>query len=189
MPASSTRAYEMRQRAQNVAATRQRIIDAAVRLHTSIGPAKTTISAIADVAGVTRATVYKHFADDVELYTACSGQWQADHPPPDPMPWFEIEDLDERTERIFTDLYGWYADNAQDLRALARDRDFGPPQVAADWQAMESAVVDMLAGSATGTVRAVAAHLVLFETWQSLAGRVRAADLPALALRMLRAAG
>ena len=67
----------MRKRADDVAATRQRIVEAAVRLHGTIGPAATTISALAEEAGVTRLTVYRHFPDDLALFTACSAHWAA----------------------------------------------------------------------------------------------------------------
>jgi hypothetical protein len=53
------RAYRMDKRAQDVAATRQEIVEAAVRLHGSLGPAATTVSAVAQEAGVTRLTVYQ----------------------------------------------------------------------------------------------------------------------------------
>jgi AcrR family transcriptional regulator len=43
----------MRRRAELVEQTRQRIVDAAIHLHTTIGPANTTISGVAEEAGVT----------------------------------------------------------------------------------------------------------------------------------------
>ena len=71
------RRYELKERARRQAETRQRIVDAAVELHTSVGPARTTISAIAERAGVERHTVYAHFPDEPTLFRACSTHWRA----------------------------------------------------------------------------------------------------------------
>ena len=77
------RKYELKERARRQSQTRQRIVEAAVDLHTSVGPARTTISGIAERAGVERHTVYAHFPDDLTLFRACSEHWEARHPPPD----------------------------------------------------------------------------------------------------------
>ena len=90
------RKYELKQRAQRQAETRQRIVEATVALHTSVGPARTTISAIAAGAGVERHTVYAHFPDEQTLFRACTAHWQAEHPLPDPAPWLELADPEER---------------------------------------------------------------------------------------------
>ena len=73
----------MKERARRKAETRERIVEATVALHTSIGPARTTISAVAERAGVERHTVYAHFPDDGSLLRACSAHWEARHPSPD----------------------------------------------------------------------------------------------------------
>src|SRR5215207_3881170 len=90
------RPYRKRRRAQLEAETRLRITEAAVDLHGSVGPAKTTISAVADRAGVQRATVYRHFPDEQALFDACSSHWMAQHPLPNPAPWAKIDHQDER---------------------------------------------------------------------------------------------
>ena len=77
------RRYELKERARRKAETRERIVEATVALHTSIGPARTTISAVAERAGVERHTVYAHFPDDGSLLRACSAHWGARHPTPD----------------------------------------------------------------------------------------------------------
>src|SRR5262245_53973304 len=69
---SNSRRYTMQRRAEQVDQTRQRIIDATVQLHGTIGPAATTIAGIAEAAGVTRLTVYRHFPDEATLFEACS---------------------------------------------------------------------------------------------------------------------
>src|SRR5215213_6301335 len=103
------RKYELKERARRQAETRERIVEAAVALHTSVGPARTTISAIAEQAGVERHTVYAHFPEERTLFRACSGHWQAEHPLPDLGPALRIADPERRLRRVLTDLYGWYA--------------------------------------------------------------------------------
>src|SRR3954464_4706601 len=81
---AETRRYRKRVRAEQELRTRDAITQAAARLHGSVGPARTTISAVADEAGVQRATVYRHFPDEATLFQACSSHYAALHPPPDP---------------------------------------------------------------------------------------------------------
>ena len=54
----------MKRRAERLDETRQRIIDATVALHEDVGPACTTVTAIAQRAGVSRPTVYNQFPHD-----------------------------------------------------------------------------------------------------------------------------
>ena len=44
---TSTRTYELKRRAEQQEETRQRIVDATVELHTTLGPARTSVAAIA----------------------------------------------------------------------------------------------------------------------------------------------
>jgi len=77
-----SRPYRMSKRAEQVAYTRLRIVEATVELHGTIGPAGTTVMGIAEQAGVTRATVYRHFPDEDALFRACSAHWRARQDPP-----------------------------------------------------------------------------------------------------------
>ena len=79
-----SREYKKRKRAESEEATRQRIAAAAAELHEHVGPARTTFSAVAERAGVQRATLYRHFPDEDALFEACSSHWSARNPPPDP---------------------------------------------------------------------------------------------------------
>src|SRR5918992_683839 len=90
------RAYRKRRRAELEAETRLRITEAAVDLHGSVGPARTTISAVAERAGVQRATLYRHFLDEDALFDACSSHWAAQHPLPDLTEWAAVADAEER---------------------------------------------------------------------------------------------
>src|SRR5438876_5193774 len=105
---ASTRPYRLGRRAERQAQTRQRIVEAAVDLHTTVGPAATSISAIADRAGVQRHTVYAHFADETALFHACSSHWIGNNPFPDGAEWLEIVDPGERLRRALGDVYAWY---------------------------------------------------------------------------------
>jgi AcrR family transcriptional regulator len=103
-----TRQYELKRRAEHQERTRQRIVEAALGLHGTVGPAKTTISAIAERAGVRRMTVYRHFPDERALFEACTTHGYAAYPPPDPALWKEIADPEERLRRGLGELYAYY---------------------------------------------------------------------------------
>src|ERR687890_591130 len=103
-----TRPYRMTRRAELEEQTRRRITESTVALHEELGPARTSISAVAQRAGVRRSTVYRHFPDEETLFAACSSHWRADNPPPDPSEWAAIEDPAERTETALRELYAFY---------------------------------------------------------------------------------
>src|ERR1700704_6137942 len=116
------RTYELKQRAENVTATRRRIVDATVELHDSVGPARTTISAIAERAGVQRLTVYRHFPDERTLFEACSSHWSAQNPLPDPSTWAAAADEPEERLRIaLTEIYRFFGRTEGMTGNLLRD--------------------------------------------------------------------
>lgn len=118
------RTYELKRRAQRRDETRQRIVDAAIDLHSTVGPARTTISDIAERAGVGRVTVYRHFPDEPALARACSGHYFARNPLPDPHPWRAISDPGERLRLGLRETVGWHDANAAMIgRVLADARD------------------------------------------------------------------
>jgi AcrR family transcriptional regulator len=169
------RKYEMKQRARSQAETRQRIVEAAVELHTTIGPESTTISAIADRAGVQRHTVYAHFPDDRTLYAACSAHWRAAHPLPDIGRWLELDSPDQRLRGVLSAIYAWYDGVEAELAVLRRDSGTIPARTE---QLGETAAVLRDLGDALArgrprrkTVRAAIGHAIEFETWRSLVRR------------------
>src|SRR5438309_7399128 len=103
-----TRKYELKQRAQSQAETRQRIVEATVALHDSLGPSRTTISAIAERAGVQRLTVYRHFPDERTLFQACSSHWTSRNPKPDLATWAALDDPEERLRTALAEIYAFY---------------------------------------------------------------------------------
>jgi AcrR family transcriptional regulator len=115
------RTYELKLRAERQARTRQRIVDAAIALHTTIGPVRTTVSAIAERAGVQRHTVYSHFPDERTLGLACSGCHVERYPLPDAAAWREIAVPEERLRRGLTEVYAYYARHGAELAPILRD--------------------------------------------------------------------
>lgn len=171
------RPYRMTKRAEAEAETRRRITETAVELHGTVGPARATISALAEHAGVQRATVYRHFPDEVALYTACSLHWGARNPPPDLARWAAIEDIDKRLEHALGELYGYYQRGEAMLTNILRDEAAVPvltQMLGGLRQYLEAAREMLMAGRSTGDpacrqVRAVLGHALAFQTWRSLA--------------------
>lgn len=187
---SKSRPYRMRKRAEAVDDTRRQITEAAVRLHTTIGPAATNVSNLAEEAGVTRATVYKHFPDDEHLFAACGAHWLGLHPPPDPETWTAITGRCERAARAVEDMYGWYERNADEMIPLYRDEAATPPSVLARWRAVdELRVTAVLGKNGTKRLRAIVAHVLDFWTWHSLVVRhgVKPRDAVAIGRRLIEA--
>jgi len=170
------RKYEMSRRAAQVERTRLRITEAAVELHGSVGPARTTISAVAERAGVDRLTVYRHFPDEHALFAACSRHWRALNPPPDPARWAAIGDPAARLSQALDDLYGWFRSTHPMLENVIRDRPFVPALdgPAAEREAFGGAMVGvLLRGWAVPRSRkpplaAAIAHAIDPTTWLSL---------------------
>ena len=165
------RKYTKRRRAESEQETRQRITEAAVALHGSVGPARTTISAIADRAGVQRATVYRHFPDERALFAACSSHWRAANPRPDPASWAGIEDLDQRRRAALAELYAYYTSTEEMLANLIRDQDrvdVVRSQFAPFWGYLDAVAASLAPPRSGKRVRAALRHAVDFRTWRSL---------------------
>lgn len=173
-----TRQYRLKKRAEHQDETRARIVEATVALHEAIGPARTTISAIARKAGVERLTVYRHFPDETSLFTACSGHYLAAHPPPDPAAWVDVTPGAARTRAALAALYPYYrrvepmfASILGDVERMPEHRDV---LVGGYVTYVASIRKDLLAAWRPGrrSRRALAAalgHALRFETWRSLA--------------------
>ncbi len=118
--------YELKRRAERQQETRRRIVETAVELHRTYGPAQTTITDIAKKAGVERKTVYNHFPDELSLFKACSAHNRALNPPPDPEPWRLTPDPEEQLRRALAEVYGYYRRNEQLLANVTRDAQANP---------------------------------------------------------------
>ena len=120
------RKYEMKRRAERMRETRRRIAEAAVELHKSVGPARTTVSAIAQKAGVQRHTYYAHFPELKDLYQACTAYHLERNPLPDPSRWAEISGPEERLRMALSEVYAWYGGNEALLTNVLRDTPLDP---------------------------------------------------------------
>ena len=161
-----TRTYNLKRRAEQQAETRRRIVEAAVELHGSVGPALTTVSMVAERAGVQRHTLYAHFPDERSLFLACSGLAQERDPLPEAEPWRTIEDRNERLRVGLQAIYDWYGRNAELAACVLRDAEYHSltKEIIDD---ADGAVYDGLSGGAGREVeheaaRGVAAGAELF---------------------------
>jgi AcrR family transcriptional regulator len=118
---SMTRTYTMKRRAEQQAETRLRIVEAAIDLHSTLGPARTPLSLVAERAGVQRHTLYAHFPDERSLAMACSGLHLERNPLPDAAPWRTINEPAARLRTGIGALYQWYARNADLAGCVMRD--------------------------------------------------------------------
>jgi AcrR family transcriptional regulator len=166
---TSTRPYRLGRRAERQAQTRQRIVEAAVDLHTTVGPAATSITAIAKRAGVERHTVYAHFSDETVLFEACSSHWIRANPFPDGAEWLEIADPGQRLRRAIRDVYAWYDGVEGALVLFLRDGHVFPSWGEARRRRLAE-LADLLARDlpCRKAVRAAVGHALEFETWRSL---------------------
>src|ERR671912_1351994 len=123
---SMARKYEMKRRAEHMQETRRRIAEAAMELHQTVGPARTTVSAIAEKAGVQRHTYYAHFPELKDLYQACTAHHLERNPLPDPSRWAEISGPEERLKSALSEVYAWYGGNEELLTNVLRDTPLDP---------------------------------------------------------------
>jgi AcrR family transcriptional regulator len=170
------RRYEKKRRAELEAETRRRITETAVELHGTVGPARTSISAIAERAGVRRSTVYRHFPDEAALIGACSSHWGAANPVPDMTVWQSIEDPGRRLRTALDELYAYYRRTEQMMDNLHRD-ELTMPLVAqhfAPYHEYLAAARDLLMrgrsvrGRRRYAARAAVGHALAYTTWKSL---------------------
>jgi AcrR family transcriptional regulator len=167
------RSYQLRKRAERQEETRRRIVEAAVDLHGTIGPARTSVSAIADRAGVQRHTYYRHFPDDRSLFMACSGLYMERNPLPDPEPWQEIRDADERLRQGLRALYEYYEANEPMISNVVRDAEVHPLTAEASAISMAPPMAAMrgilAAGRRSKRSLALLDVAMAFPTWRMLA--------------------
>lgn len=181
---AKNRPYRKAKRAADEQRTRARIVDAAETLHGTVGPAHTTVSAVAQQAGVTRATVYRHFPDEESLFLACSAQWLSRQRLPDPDAWAEGDPLD-RLRRGLTDIYRYYGAAEPMLTLVSRDAESVPGPVREARHTVERHWLDQLLRPfphRRKALRAAVAHAASFGTWRSLCVEQRLSDASAVEL-------
>jgi AcrR family transcriptional regulator len=170
------RKYKQKRRAEQQEETRRRITEAAVELHETVGPARTTISAVAERAGVQRLTVYRHFPDERALFAACTGHYLAKNPPPDPAPWTGVSGPEERLRKALAEVYAYYHRTEQMSSNSMRDAPAKPVifevlvPLFEHWEWMRQVLAvgwDAPEGRSAALLAALG-HALDFGTWLSL---------------------
>ena len=194
------RKYELKKRAEEMAETHLRITAAAIALHGTVGPARTTLSAVAKRAGVERRTLYRHFPTEADLFAACSTHYFAANPWPDLDSWRAIRDPQQRLEQALDELYAYYERTEPMLSNVLRDaelvdvaREAVAPLHAYLGEAAEILTVGrQVRGRRRQLLRAALRHALAFSTWHSLStngiGRSDAAKLTAALVEAAAAA-
>jgi len=196
---TAKREYRKKARAEQEQATRERITEAAVKLHGSVGPARTTVSGVAQEAGVQRATVYRHFPDEASLFAACSAHYWERHPLPDVESLKGIRDPGERLRRALAEFYEFYEANEAMLEKTGQDA-----HLVAAMEAPRAAFLGFLGYASTVIMKgrperdaarrrtaAAVGHALHFATWQSLTRTqgLTNAEAVAVATAMVEGAG
>ncbi len=183
------RKYELKKRAEEMAKTHQRITDAAIELHGSVGPARTTLSAVAKRAGVERRTLYRHFSTEADLFAACSTHYFTANPWPDLDSWRAIRDPQQRLERALDELYAYYEETEPMFSNVLRDAELldfardavAPLQAYLDEAAEILTIGRPVRGRRRQLLGRALRHALAFSTWHSLktngVGRSDAAKL------------
>jgi AcrR family transcriptional regulator len=190
------RPYRKKRRAELEEETRRRITESAVELHGTLGPSHTSMSAVAERAGVRRSTLYRHFPDEATLFDACSSHWNAANPPPDLGAWAAIADPDERLRSALKELYRYFRGTERMIANLIRDEPTNENvrrHFAAFHWYMDAARDVLMTGRrerghARARVRAAIGHALAFTTWRSLVreqglGNTQAAELMSALVR------
>jgi AcrR family transcriptional regulator len=174
--ADEKRPYRMKRRAELEAQTRLRITESAMELHGTLGPARTSISAVAERAGVRRSTVYRHFPDEAALFGACSAHWAASNAPPDIGRWRTIADPEERLETALAEIYAYYRQTEKMMDNLLRDAPLVPvvQELMGAYGELLAAATEVLVagrrvrGNSRRRVIAAIGHALAFPTWRAL---------------------
>jgi AcrR family transcriptional regulator len=171
--AAKKRPYRLGKRADRREETRRRIVEAAVELHGSVGPARTTVAQIAERAGVQRHTYYAHFPKESDLFLACSGVSLERDPLPDPEAWRSVPEGRERLRLGLADLYGWYGRNAALTACVLRDAEHHAPTreiVGLRVAPTLARAAHVLGEGLDGRARALLGVALDFACWRALGG-------------------
>jgi AcrR family transcriptional regulator len=168
------RTYQLKRRAERQEETRQRILAATVALHERVGVPGTSISAVAEQAGVERLTVYRHFADEGALLTAATTYYLAANPPPDPEPWRDIADPELRLRVGLTAAYAYHQQTEGMIGRLIQGLPYKP--VICDalegystyWMNVQRILSQGWDAPDPRLIAAAVGHTVSFKTWHSL---------------------
>lgn len=170
--APKKRDYRLGRRAEKQEETRRRIVEAAVDLHSTLGPARTTVSQIAERAGVQRHTYYAHFPDERSLFLACSGLALERDPLPDVEAIRAVPPGRARLQAALERFYGWYARNAEQAACVLRDAEHHAltrEMVELRMMPVFAAAGEVLAEGLSEPARALLGVALDFACWRHLA--------------------
>ena len=181
----------MKQRAAEMADTHLRITEAAIELHGTVGPARTTLSAVAKRAGVERRTLYRHVPNEADLSRPVrrttsppirSPIWTPGAPlATRPSGWSEPSTSSTPTTNATAPMLANVLRDAE-LVDFARD-------AVAPLRAYLDDAAEVLLGGRRGRLLAAAVrHALAFSTWRSLSG-IRRSDALKLVTALVRSAG
>jgi AcrR family transcriptional regulator len=183
------RAYNKTKRASKEEETRQRILGGAFELYCSVGPAATTISAVAAKASVQRLTVYRHFPNEADLLCGVIERWADENPMPGPQDWRTDIDAENWPIAILSMLYSYYSETSVLWPGILSDRTKLPEldRLMGQYdQQLETLKADILrhlpeARQRSALCQSVVSHAVQFTTWHSLsASGLDTAEIAAL---------
>lgn len=184
------RKYKLKRRAEQQEETRRRIVEATVALHEELGAAHTSIRAIAERAGVERATVYRHFPDERSLFTACTSHYAAANPPPAPEAFERIADPGQRLEAGLAAIYAYH--RRTEVMTYKAERDLPLLPVLADvlapsfqhWVRLREVLTAGWQPEQAGgrMLDAAIGHAMSFQTWRSLVRDENLSDAEAVEL-------
>jgi AcrR family transcriptional regulator len=152
--------------------TRRRIVEAAVELHCTLGPARTSVAQIAERAGVQRHTYYSHFPDERSLFLACSSLALERDPLPDVERWQDHASGAARIRAGLGELYGWYARNEGQAACVLRDaetHDMTREIVDLRMAPVFVRAAELLAEGLPDRARALLGVALTFACWRTLA--------------------
>lgn len=179
-PVSRKRKYQLRKRAEKQAETRRRIVEAAVKFHSTIGPASTTVVDICREAGIQRATFYRHFPDELSLFKECKAFAANDRPMPDPQACTKFADPIRRARSALAAAYDYYGQNETAMAAIIRDSEVMP--VGGALFQFQDKLRDTMAsawkakGKRKARILAACGHAADFQAWRSLARKQGLSD-------------
>jgi AcrR family transcriptional regulator len=187
----------MTRRAESLLRTRQKITQSAVELHGTLGPSRTSMSAVAAHAGVRRSTLYRHFPDEAALFDACTAHWAGANPPPDIDSWAAVAGPDDRLAAALGEIYAYYLRTETMLENLFRDEATVPivAERFAAFRAYFDAASDVLMqgrglrGATKRRTRAAIGHAISFSTWRSLVREQGLAEADAATIMCALVAG
>jgi AcrR family transcriptional regulator len=116
------RTYQLKQRAESAEETRRRLVQATFALHGEQGIAATTMTQIAERAGVGIGTVYHHFPTLDDTIMACGQMVMATYPPPTEVIFAGAATMRERLVRLAHALFDHLDRVAFDMVRSDRDR-------------------------------------------------------------------